>query len=122
MLEREIVGLIGPNGSGKTTFSTSSPAICRRTRAQIRFCGEELAGLRPFQIARKGIARTFQVTRIFPKMTLIENLRCRREVAVAIAMARAEALLELVGLAELRDEYATIFRSGSSGCSRSSRC
>jgi ABC-type branched-subunit amino acid transport system ATPase component len=102
----DIVGLIGPNGSGKTTLFNIIAGYLPKDAGAVRFRGEDLGGLRPFQIARKGIARTFQVTRIFPKMTLIENLVLPAGGGGGDRLARAAALLELVDLAELRDEYA----------------
>ncbi len=71
----EVVGLIGPNGAGKTTlFNLISGAITPRS-GSIRFKGEEVAGLRPDQISRRGLARTFQTTKLFMGMTAFENVR-----------------------------------------------
>jgi neutral amino acid transport system ATP-binding protein len=103
--EGEIIGLIGPNGSGKTTLFNVVTGNVPMDSGKIRFRGRDLQGLRPFQIARLGIGRTFQVTRIFPQMTLIENLIV--PAGAHNRSARATALLDLVGLADLRDEYAS---------------
>ena len=102
--EGDIVGLIGPNGSGKTTLFNIIAGYTPKDDGEILFRGENLDGLRPFQVARKGIARTFQVTRIFPKMTLLENLAL--PAGAGDRRLRAHELLELVGLLDLRDEYA----------------
>ena len=75
--EREIVGVIGPNGSGKTTLFNIIAGYLPQDAGSVRFRGQDLQDLRPFQIARRGIARTFQVTRIFPKMTCSKILSCR---------------------------------------------
>jgi ABC-type branched-subunit amino acid transport system ATPase component len=102
--EREIAGLIGPNGSGKTTLFNILAGYMPLDDGEVIYRGHSLLGLRPYQIARRGIGRTFQVTRIFPKMTLLENL-----VLPAGAVDRsdkARELLELVGLAAFSDEYA----------------
>jgi ABC-type branched-subunit amino acid transport system ATPase component len=103
--DREIVGLIGPNGSGKTTLFNCISGYLPADAGAILFRGDSLSGLRPFQIARKGVARTFQVTRIFPKMTLLENMVLPP--GTGDRVSQACALLELVGLVDLRDEYAS---------------
>ncbi len=103
--EGEIVGLIGPNGSGKTTLFNTIVGYLPLDDGRILYRGENVTGLPPYQIARKGIGRTFQVTRIFPKMTLLENVTL--PTGSADANDRAHELLELVGLADLQDEYAS---------------
>ncbi len=70
----EIVGLIGPNGSGKTTFFNLITGIYKPVSGRILFEGEEIAGLKPFQIARKGIARTFQNNRLFRDLSVLDNI------------------------------------------------
>lgn len=74
MNEGEIVGLIGPNGAGKTTLFNVITGIYRPDRGDIRFNGKNLVGLKPHQICRRGIARTFQLVRVFPSMTALENV------------------------------------------------
>jgi ABC-type branched-subunit amino acid transport system ATPase component len=71
--EGEIVGLIGPNGAGKTTLFNIITGIYRPEEGTIRFHGKNLIGLKPHQICKKGIAKTFQLVRIFPSMTALEN-------------------------------------------------
>ena len=72
--EGEIVGLIGPNGAGKTTLFNVITGIYRPNEGAIHFHGKNLVGLDPHQICRRGIARTFQLVRIFPSMTALENV------------------------------------------------
>lgn len=72
--EGEVVGLIGPNGSGKTTFFNLLTGIYRPTRGQIMYHGENLVGLPPFKITRKGIARTFQNNRLFLNLSVLDNI------------------------------------------------
>lgn len=72
--QNQIVGLIGPNGSGKTTLLNVITGFLRPTEGQVMFKGEPIAGLKPHAVARKGIARTFQLTSLFPNLTLEENI------------------------------------------------
>ncbi len=73
--EREIVSLIGPNGAGKTTLFNCITNTNPPTSGSVRFLGEELRGLAPHEVARKGIARTFQHIRIFGRMSVLDNVR-----------------------------------------------
>ncbi len=70
----EIVGLIGPNGAGKTTVFNLITGFLKPTQGKIIFRNEEITGLFPHQVARKGIGRTFQATRVFEEETLWQNL------------------------------------------------
>jgi branched-chain amino acid transport system ATP-binding protein len=70
----EIVGLIGPNGAGKTTCFNLLSGFLRPTRGSIVFDGESISGLKPHQIAARGLVRTFQLTTLFQEMTTLENV------------------------------------------------
>ena len=70
----EIVSIIGPNGAGKTTFFNTLTGIYHPGEGQINFNGKSLLGLRPDQIAERGISRTFQNIRLFNNMTVLENI------------------------------------------------
>ncbi len=70
----EIVSIIGPNGAGKTTFFNTLTGIYKPEEGQITFNGRSLLGLRPDQIAERGISRTFQNIRLFANLTVIENI------------------------------------------------
>lgn len=72
--EGEIVSIIGPNGSGKTTFFNLVTGLYKPDGGEIAFAGDNLVGLRADQIASMGISRTFQTLRIFSDMTVLENV------------------------------------------------
>jgi branched-chain amino acid transport system permease protein len=119
-----IIGLIGPNGAGKTTFFNVVTGLMRPGGGRITFEGKSLVGLRPNAIVARGIARTFQSIRLFPHMTVLENVlvgeHCRLEATVpgavfrppavrseeARARERARALLAFVGLGDKDDDVA----------------
>lgn len=69
-----ITGLIGPNGSGKTTFFQVVSGMDRGGTGSVLLNGKPILGCRPFQLYRQGLARTFQLSRVFPKLTVLENL------------------------------------------------
>lgn len=68
--------IIGPNGAGKSTLFNLITARFPPTSGTVKLHGEDLAGLQPFQINRRGLSRSFQITNIFPAMTVFENVRC----------------------------------------------
>ena len=98
--EGAIHGIIGPNGAGKTTLFNVINGFLPAQAGSIRFAGAELSGLRPHSVCRRGVGRTFQVARAFPRMTVLENVmigayvgaRTDREAAdlAAAALARVE--------------------------------
>jgi ABC-type branched-subunit amino acid transport system ATPase component len=71
-----VTALIGPNGAGKTTFINCLTGILHADRGSMVFAGEELSGLPPHRIARLGIARTFQNLRLFPELSVLDNVLC----------------------------------------------
>jgi len=71
----ELIGLIGPNGAGKTTVFNMITGIYKPTSGSIIFDGQEISGYQPHQINQKGIARTFQNIRLFPNLTVLDNVR-----------------------------------------------
>ena len=71
--EREILGLIGPNGAGKTTLFNLVAGVFRPQMGSIRFFGEKIQGLKPFEICHRGIGRTFQIVKPFDSLTVLEN-------------------------------------------------
>ncbi|MCD6567618.1 MAG: ABC transporter ATP-binding protein [Dehalococcoidia bacterium] len=70
----ELKGIIGPNGAGKTTFFNLITGSLKPTRGKVSLNGEDISGLPPHLISRKGISRTFQITNIFPEMTVYESV------------------------------------------------
>jgi branched-chain amino acid transport system ATP-binding protein len=103
----KISGLIGPNGSGKTTTFNLLTGLAQPDGGDILYKGENLAGLKPYEVFRRGITRTFQVTRIFREMTVLENMLSVTGLGIPDreARARAEELIAFVNLTHLRGEY-----------------
>jgi branched-chain amino acid transport system ATP-binding protein len=120
----EIYGLIGPNGAGKTTFFNVLTGLYPRDAGEMRFAGEALDLASPHQVAKAGIARTFQNIRLFGNMTARENVMVGRHVRTragvigavlrsagareeeAAIRRRAEELLHYVGIADRADDIA----------------
>jgi branched-chain amino acid transport system ATP-binding protein len=105
----EILGLIGPNGAGKTTVFNLVTGFLRPTAGRILLAGRSVIGLRPHAITRRGIARTFQVVKPFPRLSVRENVTLAafsHEAARRRAEARAAQVLERVGLQDKLDSRA----------------
>jgi branched-chain amino acid transport system ATP-binding protein len=100
----EILGLIGPNGSGKTTCFNCISGALAPTAGSIRFKDDEIAGATPDAICHRGLARTFQIPRPFRKLSILENVAvaahfgAARRNTEAEARQRAQEVLTLVGL------------------------
>ncbi len=108
-----LTGLIGPNGSGKTTTFDLITGFLRPDGGRIFFEDKRIDGQRPHQIARSGVGRTFQITRVFPQMTVLENLLVGATgTELRPAAVRALHLLDLVGLGDLRDELCSSLSFG----------
>ncbi|MFQ5855606.1 MAG: ABC transporter ATP-binding protein [Anaerolineae bacterium] len=113
----EIVGLIGPNGSGKTTLFNCISGMLPVDSGQVIFRGETITNQKPFRIARAGLARTFQVLRVYGQMTVMENMlmsqqwqgKSTRHMLRASDQAtyeRALELLDFVTLSHMQGEVA----------------
>jgi len=107
----EILGLIGPNGSGKTTVLNLISGALRASSGEIRLEGERISGLPPFRICRRRIGRTFQLVRVLPGMTAIENVMVGAmfgppRSAHRTAHFEATELLERVGLGAKKERLA----------------
>lgn len=108
--EGEIVGLIGPNGAGKTTFFNSLSGYVRPSSGSLTFLGQDVTGLPPYELARRGVGRTFQIVKPFPHLTVLENVLVGaylRHPDRAGALRRALQVLEQVELADRRDQLAS---------------
>jgi len=101
MARGEVLGLIGPNGAGKTTVFNLLSGFLTPDAGDVRFDGRSLAGLKPHAICRLGLARTFQIVRPFPHLSVLDNVRVgalAREPRMAEARDRARVVIERVGL------------------------
>jgi len=108
--EGEILGLIGPNGAGKTTVFNLVTGFVQPSAGRIRLDGRSVLGLRPHAVARRGIARTFQIVKPFPGLTVKENVTLAaflRHPARPDAEAAALAVLSRVGLADRAGDLAS---------------
>jgi len=105
--EREILGVIGPNGAGKTTLFNVLNGFLVPDRGEVRLRGERVTGLRPSALCRRGLGRTFQVVRTFPRLSVLDNVMVGAFVharAVGRARAVAVAALAQVGLEDRADD------------------
>jgi branched-chain amino acid transport system ATP-binding protein len=109
--EGELLGIIGPNGAGKTSLFNLLSGLYRPTSGTIELEGRDITGERPFRRTRLGLGRTFQVSNVFPLLSVLENVRLaaearlggtmriwRRAAGVRPALERARSALERVGL------------------------
>jgi len=119
--EGERHAIIGPNGAGKSTLFNLISGRYAPTTGSIRLDGEAIEGLSPFEMNRRGLARSFQVTNIFPRMSVYENIRCsvlwslgyrysflRNVARLADARRRVDEVLEQIGLTSRRDVRAGV--------------
>ena len=113
----ELIGLIGPNGAGKTTMTNILDGAIKPNSGTVYLNGVRIDQLQPYQVAREGLGRTFQVTRSFRRMTVLENL-----FVPALALSRGHSrpeieekameVLEFLTLEHLRNEYAQALSGG----------
>ena len=102
----EILGLIGPNGAGKTTLFNAVAGVFRPESGKIRFNGEEITGLPPFKLSLKGIARTFQITKPFLNISVLDNMMVgalSKERNLEAGKKISLEVLEFIGLASKKD-------------------
>ena len=111
--------IIGPNGAGKSTLFNLISGRFPMSSGSIRLNGEEIGALKPFEINRKGLSRSFQITNIFHNLSVFENVRCavlwslgykysfwHRLGALKDTQVRADEVIDSIGLASLRDRSA----------------
>lgn len=127
----EIYGLIGPNGAGKTTIFNLLTGVYEPTSGELYFQGKRIDGLKPYEISRRGVSRTFQNIRLFPSMSVLENVMtaCHRHAKqnlldAILRLPRFERderehrefaleLLEIFDLVRVKDEGGTSLPYGS---------
>ena len=114
----ELCAIIGPNGAGKSTFFNVLSGAIAPTTGQVLFRGQDVTGLAQHEYARRGIAKSFQITNVFKQLSAHENVRVAAQMrhsrfnflrpreALAEVTAQADALLARVGLAACRDKTA----------------
>jgi len=120
----QIRAIIGPNGAGKSTFFNCLTGVLRPTSGRILFNGDDITGLSPDRISRKGIARSYQITNILPNATTLENVRIAAQSRrhgwnmlshhsdLRDIIEKAEAVLSSVGLIDKADELAANLSHG----------
>jgi len=111
MEQGEIVGLVGPNGAGKTTLLNIISGIYRPDSGVIKFNEEDITGLKPDQVCRKGIAKTFQLAQSFPALTATESVMVgaifgnHKKVSISEAVKEAVEILDFVGFPGEKNNY-----------------
>ena len=113
----ELIGLIGPNGAGKTTLTNILDGAITPNSGTVYLNGKRIDQLPPFEVARAGLGRTFQVTRSFRRMTVLENLfvpALARDLTVSKdqVLPKAMEVLEFLTIDHLRNEYAQALSGG----------
>jgi len=118
--ENQIKGLIGPNGAGKTTFFNLLTGLIPCDKGEILYFGQDITGLKPHKRARQGLIRTYQVTSIYPKLTIFENVRLAAHLGFSGKMGmfknalsyrqvleKVDQILEIMGIEHMKDELAS---------------
>lgn len=105
----EIIGVIGPNGSGKTTLFNAILGQIRPTSGHMEFCGEDITGMAPLALARRGIGRTFQTLQVFGKLSVRDNLIVAAQEFSGTLRSRLFAAPD-AGLGKHADEMIELFR------------
>ncbi len=124
----KLSAIIGPNGAGKSTFFNVISGTFPPSSGRIRFEGKDITGLPPHQYARRGIAKSFQITNVFPQLTAHENVRVAAQMqrtqynlwtpraAIRDLIEQADQLLERVGIQRKRNAVARDMAHGEQRC------
>lgn len=113
----ELIGLIGPNGAGKTTLTNILDGVIKPTRGTVYLNGQRIDTLPPYEVAKAGLGRTFQVTKAFRRMTVLENMYVPAMAMNPSARQRslqeqAMEILNFLTIEHLRNEYARALSGG----------
>ena len=113
----ELIGLIGPNGAGKTTLTNVLDGAIKPNSGTVYLNGKRIDQLQPYDVALTGLGRTFQVTRSFRRLSVLENLyvpalAMGRPCCAAAVHAKAMEVLEFLTMGHLRNEYAQALSGG----------
>jgi branched-chain amino acid transport system ATP-binding protein len=119
----EVVAVIGPNGAGKTTLFNLITGVIKPDSGKVIFKGEDITGLKPFEVCRRGMSRSFQVVNVFPRLSVFENVqvsvlsRQKRTwnlftPSSRLAIAETEKILENVGLTDVGEATSTALSHG----------
>jgi branched-chain amino acid transport system ATP-binding protein len=123
--------IIGPNGSGKTTLFNLLTGHTKPSSGRVRFAGEDITGMPFSKVARKGLAKSYQITTVFPLLTVFENVRIAAQAAahsyvfwrpadgIKAVTRHTEEVLERIGLADEREVIASNLSPGTSAGSTS---
>jgi branched-chain amino acid transport system ATP-binding protein len=107
----EIFAVIGPNGAGKTTLFSTIAGALKADEGEIRFNGERLDGLRPDEVCRRGVARTFQIVRPFPALTVEDNIMVGALLRTADTAQAATTTQDVMRRLDLFDKRARVAKS-----------
>jgi branched-chain amino acid transport system ATP-binding protein len=113
----ELIGIIGPNGAGKTTFVNTITGFYNPDHGKLIFNNENITGMKPNEVLRRGLGRTFQVTRAFRRMTVMENmlvpaLAVNPDKKHSSAKELAREVLNFLGMEHLQNDYARSLSGG----------
>lgn len=113
--EREVVGLIGPNGAGKTTLFNVIAGFHKPSSGSIFFAGADIAGLKPYEVCRRGIVKTFQLTRPFLFLSVLDNVMTAAFCRTGDRTQAKEMAMELLNGLRLWDKAETLARNLTAG-------